>query len=137
MTPVYNFSNSTLPVKDAELGIPSISAYVDEIHEVDMAELQFFAGVALDTGKESNRRIFITKDGKPVYADQKADANHPNSGSIERLGKEPEIYLHKTKNWKTGKNLGTAGDLTPTGKIDRFKPEPSLHGDQTAVPPNR
>lgn len=92
---------------------------------VELAELQIFAGLAIDTGNETYRRAFIDSDGKPV---DPAEAE-------KVMGKPPDILLHGTGNWIAGRNTGalgliSAGQFTPTGKIDPYSPDPSLHGPQ-------
>lgn len=127
---------------DAEWGVGT----KDPVGDVELAELQIFTGVTVDTTQESNRRAFIDKNGKPVAPDQKAENGSDgdkvsDGGSIELLGKRPEILLHTTGNWQKGKNTGTmgqndegeaipSGQFKPSGKILSYKPDPSLHGPQ-------
>ena len=141
------------------LGIPAPARYVEAIYPVEMAELQFFTGVTLDTGDESNRRAFITKAGTPADPLRKPNAPPPiplppgwvppPKGPQELLGKQPEILLHGSGNWIAGKNSGKkiklneigqpvpqpADDLHPTGLIAAYSPDPSLHGAQSPPPP--
>lgn len=124
-----------LPVSGGALGIPASAEWVDSIYKTEFAELQLFTDVHLDTGVTANRRAFVDADGKPVNP---ADAE-------TLLGKKPEVRLHGTANWKQGTNTGPdyvpnpapgpgkpetipdpAKALTPTGRIDAFKPDPAL-----------
>ncbi len=83
---------------------------------VEMAELQIFSGVTLDTSVLENRRAFVTETGTPAAA----------SLASALLGKAPEVYFHGHTNFKNGTNLGTIGAFTPTGTINPFTPGPSL-----------
>lgn len=147
--PEYHWQASPLPMMNGPMGFPASAEYVETVYHCEMAEFQFFAGITLDTGIELNRRAFVDKDGKPVPATKKKDPEDPasTSGSIELLGKEPEILLHGSGNWKKGKNTGTlgfeinsagvpqlipAGQFTPTGGIEKYKPEPHLTETPTA-----
>jgi hypothetical protein len=42
------------------IATPTAAQFIDSVYPVELAELQFFAGVTLDTRIESNRRAFIT-----------------------------------------------------------------------------
>jgi hypothetical protein len=156
-TASYEFTPAKLDM--TRLGIPAVDAYVDHVRNVEMAELQLFTGLALDTGMESNRRAFVSpaedgngdpimgEDGlqvmKPVFADKKGtEENHYSSGSIEYLGREPDILLHGSGKWKKGDNTGRlgvdgtgkpipGGKFKPTGRIITYRPDPTLHGPQT------
>ena len=97
-----------------------------------MAELQIFTGITQDFSRVGSRRAFINSNGMPVPSDKKASSQDPTSGSIESLGREPDILLHKSGNWKTGTNTGRlAFGFNPTGKILSYRPNPSLHGTQS------
>jgi len=136
-TPVPDASGNYTPTpvpSSVPFGIPAVT-YVQDIFPVEMAEFQLFTGVALDTGVEANRRAFVSDDGKPV-APAEAET---------LLGVKPEILLHGTGHWQKGINTGPPGvidpdtgdpipdptkSLTPTGRIDSYTPDPSLHGPQ-------
>jgi hypothetical protein len=122
-----------LPASGGPFGIPASAGWVDSIYKTEFAELQMFTDVHLDTGVTANRRAFVDAVGKPV-APQQAET---------LLGKKPDVLLHGTGNWQTGTNTGPpyvpnpgprppdtipdpAKALTPTGRIDAFKPEPAL-----------
>lgn len=91
------------------------------IEMVELAELQIFCDTTLDTGVVANRRAFIDDEGKPV----------PPDAAEKLMGKKPEVLLHGSGNWIKGINTGSdAAQLTPTGKIIGYSPDPSLHGPQ-------
>jgi hypothetical protein len=93
----------------------------DIVSNVQMAELQIYNNLLLDTSSVANRRFFINDKGKPVNP----------SKNYETLGK-PTVLLHRSTNWKKGKNTGVVEvDFQPSGdNIEKYKPEPSLHGPQ-------
>jgi hypothetical protein len=129
----------TVPSGGGEIGLPAASDYVAGIFRVEMAELQIFTGVTLDTGIESSRRAFVDADGKPVKPTGTA------APAVALLGKRPEVLLHGSKHWQDGYNTGslgadieiatdgsetfkklTSGQFTPVAGIEKFKPEPAL-----------
>jgi len=134
--PVATFEMVTEAIKASgnPLGIPASGQYIDHILPVEMAELQLFTGVTLDTGIEANRRAFIDKNGIPVSPSATDEAPPP---AVKLLGKKPDVLLHDSDNWIAGRNTGAEptdkpGDnLTPTGWIITYQPGPSLHGAQT------
>ena len=142
-SPEYHWTASPIPTEHGPMGLPASAEYVETIYHCEMAEFQLFTGVTLDTGEEKNRRAFVDTDGKPVPPDKKKDPTDPTSrsGSIELLGKRPDVMLHKSSNWKIGKNTGTlgldintdgeetiipSGQFIPIAKIEPYKPEPAL-----------
>lgn len=136
--PTYDYVPSPVPGNGYPLGIPAAPVLVGRIHPVEMAELQIFTGVTLNTADTDKRRAFVDVEGKPVNP---ADAE-------TLLGKKPDVLLHGSGNWIAGRNTGPTlpdpitGDpipdpaeaLTPTGKIVAYKPDPSLGGDQGPSP---
>lgn len=132
--PEYSYLPAAVDMSN--IGLPADDTYVDAIRQCEMAELQVFTGVSLKTGETVNRRAFVDPNGKPVPPTQKKEVDPSTkqvtkeSGSIELLGKEPEILLHKSGNWKKGMNTGTGDQFVPTAKIISYKPDPSLRGDQ-------
>lgn len=94
------------------------------IEKVEMAELQIYAGVVIDTGDESLRRAFIdTKVGSTGL--------YPVKMSIaeEIMGRKADFILHGVGNWKSGKNTGLNqpdDNGEPTGTIKRYKPDPKI-----------
>lgn len=125
--PTYSCSEFTIPLAGHPIGIPASAHHLTHNTGVEMAELQIWANKTLDTGDASMRRLFIDKDGKPV----------PPKKAAEVLGK-PDILLHGSTNWKTGKNTGTIGvdkdgQTKPDGqfshiaKIEKFLPDPKLN----------
>lgn len=154
-----NFAAGPIASADTELGIPAATAYVDSVYPVELAELQFFTGITIDTAIESNRRAFIDPHGKPVPPIQSIDSDgNLVAPPAERLLGKPDILLHGNSNWIKGINTGPefvpdpdspdpdhprmipdpAAALTPTGKIVSYSPDPSLHGAQDVpAPPAR
>ena len=124
------------PLKAFPFGIPAPSVYASSVRQVQMAELQIFTGVTLDTSVEKNRRAFINSRGQPVdplYGLEKARGifgpktpNSTPSPPIKLLGKMPDISLTRAAgNWARGENLGSAKiSLKPTGKIKAVTPDP-------------
>jgi hypothetical protein len=154
----YFYRPSPIPSVGENIGSPADSRYVLKILPVELAELQFFTEVTLDTSNESNRRAFVDADGKPVppvaTPDDPSDPNSPSHTPAERLlGKKPDIVLHGSGNWISGTNTGppfvpdpNSPDpnnpimipdpdfaFTPTGQIIAFSPDPSL-GSPTPPP---
>lgn len=145
--PSYDYQPGHIESAGFPIGIPASEKYVNNVCHVEMAELQMFTDVTLDTNVEKNRRAFISKDGKPVSASQKKQKDEisgkttGDSGSIELLGKRPDVLLHGSGNWIHGSNTGSTGidkdgkkllggQFKPTAKIETYVPEPSLHGPQ-------
>ena len=77
-----------------------------------MAELQIFTGMTLDTSVERNRRAFVDISGVPVKPED----------TETQLGRRPDILLHKTDNWKAGKNTGLLGVIRHEGEADEVIP---------------
>jgi hypothetical protein len=143
--PSYQFDDPQLPTRGAALGVPAASNYVDSIYQVEMAELQIFTDVTVDTKDEGSRRAFIDygDDGKGAL--KPVD---PTKGPIppaeQLLGKKPEILLHTSENWIAGANTGSmgvivdpatgeetqipSGQFQPVGKIKKYTPDPSIAG---------
>jgi hypothetical protein len=119
---------------------------VDANQVVEMAELQIFTGVTLDTGIESNRRAFIDynrdQNGNIIKDDNGKATLIPvdPTSAEELLKKKPEILLHGSDKWIDGENTGTTGfdyavdppqkipegQFQPTGNIAAYTPDPSL-----------
>ena len=136
--PEYEFTPEALPTAGFPVCIPAGEKMVDYNQNIILAELQIWADQSLDVSDESNRRLFIKENdkGELVPASMRKAA--------EKLGK-PHVKLHGTSNWKKGYNTGTLGvriigegtpderkekieegQFTPTGQIDRYKPDPKL-----------
>jgi hypothetical protein len=84
-----------------------------------------FIDSTLDTSVTGNRRIFITDKGKPASMGLAADF----------FGKEPEVKLHGSTNWKKGRNTGSLANDPPdpgvfVGDIKTYRPNPNLNGKQ-------
>jgi hypothetical protein len=116
-----------LPVAGNPIGIPSTPDHIGQVYHCELAELQLFTDVHLDTSVVANRRAFVTAKGKPANPRLAEDL----------LGKRPEILLHGTANWQAGRNTGSwgvdsrgqtipTGQFTPTGRIKPYKPDPKL-----------
>lgn len=144
--PACSYPASAIPSHGAELGIPAATAYAADIKQVEMAELQIFIGVTLDTAVTTNRRAFVDKDGKPVKPTDGATEDDPRGRAEKLLGKKPDILLHGSSDWKIGKNTGTLGIETnidggqtiipqgqfkPVAGIEEYKPEPALEEHPT------
>jgi hypothetical protein len=130
--------------------IPSEASYsggsVEPLQRIELSDLQIFTGVTLDTGSVANRRAFVDANGLPVPPAATAVVVEPGAppslivgGSIELLGKKPEIVLRGSGNWIGGRNTGTlgmdnngvsipSGQFIPTGNIIRYVPDPQLSG---------
>lgn len=142
-TPAGSFSGTIGSLATPKMYVPGSPQYTDggrtvnSVYKVEMAELQIFTGIMLDTSNETNRRAFVTSAGKP---EKPAVAE-------QWLGKRPEVLLHGTANWKQGKNTGSigvemtsdgdeqiipSGQFIPAGTIVKYKPDPSLTEKPTA-----
>lgn len=84
-----------------QIGIPASAAFVDNVYNIEMCELQIFTGVTFDATLEVNRRAFIKADGTPETDYSVAEL---------LLGKSPEIKLIGATNWKVGNNSGSLDD---------------------------
>jgi hypothetical protein len=128
----YKLSSPEVPA--GTIGLPATGKYVDNIKRVEMAELQIWFGKSFDTKEESNRRLFIDSEGKPVKIETKI--------AEDALGK-PDVLLHGSNKWKNGINTGKLAPAAGSGPPDpwfkptpekdgivRWKPDPSLHGPQ-------
>jgi hypothetical protein len=94
----------------------------DANQNIELAELQIFTGITIDTADAASRRLFITKDGKPEL----------DYSEVDRVLGQPKVRLHGSGNWKRGKNTGSLKtDFEPTGKIEKYTPNPSLYGPQS------
>ena len=94
----YHWEASPIPMNGGPMGFPASEEYVETVYHCEMAEFQFFGNIVLNTGSQQDRRLFVDKDGKPV----------PPKEAEKMLGK-PHILLHRTSNWKKGKNTGSVG----------------------------
>lgn len=140
----YTLSDPNIPCQGQPMGLPATTEFVDNIYRVEMAEFQMFTGITLDTSIETNRRAFVDSHGVPVPPTQQKSDIIKTSGSIELLGKKPEILLHGSDDWIAGYNTGTTGikieiidgketttklpggQFTPVAGIEAWTPDPSL-----------
>jgi hypothetical protein len=119
---------------------------INPIAKVELAELQIFNDVVLNTSVEKNRRAFIDyerdAEGNIVRDENgKARLKPVNPGSAEELlHKKPEILLHGSSKWIAGENTGTTGvdyskdppqikldgQFKPTGIIKKYTPDPEI-----------
>ena len=102
----------------APLSLAAQTAVLD--YDVEMAEVQIWSGVTLNTADINSRRLFITADGKPEL----------NYAAVDAILGTPVIRLHGTSGLKRGHNTGSLPNLEPSGKILKYRPNPSLHGKQ-------
>jgi len=145
----YKYPASPLPTNKQPFGIPAAKNVMGRILHVEMAEFLMWTGETIDTGEEDDRRAFIDDDGKPVPPGKKSTPEDDVSGSIEYMGRKPDVMLHKATDWIKGRNTGTtgvddegiiivAGQFEPNDKsppaITSYKPDPSLHGPQSLAP---
>lgn len=117
------FSASGAPLPASPFGIPVASNFQGKMKHIEMAEFQMWTGQTLNTGNTTSRRLFIApkkKSGggealKPVNPKKAKDA----------LG-DPVLLFHRVANWKKGKNTGSGSDFNPSGKIEKYKPDPEI-----------
>jgi hypothetical protein len=119
------------------------TALIAPIEKIELAELQIFSGVTLDTGVEANRRAFIDykrdENGNPIRdEDGKRTLQPVNPKQAEKLlGNKPAVLLHGSTKWQDGKNTGSlgidadgeeipSGQFQPTGEIKKYSPDPSI-----------
>jgi hypothetical protein len=89
-------------------------------YDIEIAEVQIWSGVTLDTSNVGMRRFFVNEKGKPSLKYKDVD---------QALGK-PVVRLHGIRGLKNGHNSGTLQDFEPEGEIEKYKPDPSLFGKQ-------
>jgi hypothetical protein len=125
--PLYDWTASPLPIEKGHVGLPAGAANVDTIYHCELAEFQFFGGLAVDTADSIVRRQFVDNKGKPVNPQQ----------AEQHFGRRPHVLLHGSSNWKKGFNAGSTGvsgtgdvipggQFTPVAGIKSFKPDPSI-----------
>lgn len=76
---------------------------------MEMADLQLFPGVLVDTSDIAIRRLFVTDAGKPAAVSVAAAA----------LG-TPAICLKGANNWRSGVNTGYAGNFEVVGTVNLY-----------------
>lgn len=119
------------------------SVSIAPIDKVELAELQVFTGVTLDTSNQINRRAFIDferdENGNPIRDENGKTHLKPvdPKKAEELLGKRPDILLHGSTKWQDGKNTGSIGidadgeeipigQFHPTGEIKKYLPDPEI-----------
>jgi hypothetical protein len=123
--PSYQYTPAALSLHDWPFAFPASARYLNAIRHVEMGEGLYFTDVIGDLSDLDLRRAIINEDGKPA----------PMKALAEFIGKDPEVKLHGSANWKKGRNTGTLAlsppeDGTFVGRIKTYKPNPSLRGDQ-------
>jgi hypothetical protein len=123
--PRYSYSPANVPFDGGIFGFPAASAYVANVHHVEMGEFQMYLGASLDTGKIDNRRAFITSNGTPASI----------SAATKLIGKKADVLLHGAGNWKKGRDTGTLAsrplsDGVHVGDIKTYRPNPNLNKNQ-------
>ena len=127
----YRFSPQPLVGSPLYLPAPGTAT-----RKVQMAELQIFTGVTLDTSVEKNRRAFINAKGQPVdeaYGVAKYRGIYgpktPNvtpAAPIKLLGRRPDVAIVRSaRNWMNGFDFNKTS-FRPHGKIRPVKPDPVL-----------
>jgi hypothetical protein len=108
------FSAGNLPMTPFNFpGHPELTEY--NYHIIN-GPTQVFIGDVVDTSDYVVRRLFIDDNGEPTDPSVAADY----------FGRNPEIHFNTATDWKTGTNVGTAGDFTPVGTILKTGPNPKL-----------
>lgn len=124
----YSLGSPKVPT--GVIGIPATSAYVSAIHRVEMAELQIWFGQTLNTGVESNRRVFLDykrdSSGRVLPDKQGKITLQPvDPKKAQQLLGPPDVLLHGSGKWIKGDNTGKLGNFDPTGTIKKYTPDPS------------
>jgi hypothetical protein len=136
--PSYRYEPGVIKTQGHPIGVPSTESWgINEVpvsvQHCEMAELQIFTGITLDTSDEKKRRMFLApkeEGGVALYPVNPQD-------TAELLKRQPTILLHGAGNWQKGKNTGTSGmdndgelikegQFVPTGEIKKYKPDPSI-----------
>jgi len=118
--PAYNYAPGNIRAAGYPIGLPATADYASKIRNVEMGEFKMWVGKTLNTANTNARRLFVDSKGKPVNPKVAAKV----------LGK-PTVLFHGSDNWIKGKNTGTSGLFDPTLPIERYLPDPSLHGPQS------
>jgi hypothetical protein len=131
------------------LSIPGLPDYQSgdgrqmPVHHIEMAEMQIFMNMTMDTSIKSNRRAFIeVTEGSTDEPDEPHTLKPVKPEKTEELlHRRPDILLHRVSNWKEGKNTGSlglkrvdgqpdeilpGGQFEPTGTILKYTPDPSI-----------
>ena len=95
LSPPRAYSISSDIPSGFSVGVPSTAKYTDVIRQVQMAELQIFTGVTLDTSVEKNRRAFINAKGHADIAKKRridADGNLAKTVVIVPREQQPRLF---------------------------------------------
>jgi hypothetical protein len=121
-------------------GPGAVTEPVRPIKRVEMADLQIFAGVTMDTGDVNNRRAFIAEEIKENRPTGFLIPANPEAAR-DLMRKRPEVLLRGQGNWIEGKNTGSlgmeigtdgqgeiipSGQFTKTGTIVKYEPDPKI-----------
>lgn len=107
---IITVSNSVISSNGNPVGIPASAAFVDNVHDIVIAQVQMFTGIDADATSEDIRRLFVKADGTPENPSVAAAA----------LGVAPKILMDRPNDFKIGRNTGTIGNFTPTGTITPY-----------------
>jgi hypothetical protein len=109
--PAVTTTVSGIPTNPFSVPAPAtislISGSDTPVLKVQVADLQVFTGIALDTSVVENRRAFITSGGRPASP----------ALAAALMDKQPEIRFQTVNDWQVGNNRGTDGDFAATGTI--------------------
>jgi hypothetical protein len=141
----YNATMGELPA--TEIYVPGSPNYTDggrtvnSVYHCEMAELQIFSNLLLDTSDKTKRRAFLAPRDETDAASQLIPVRPEKTAEI--LGTKPDIMLHGSGKWIKGANTGTSGigpppesiekpggQFTRTGMIRRYKPDPAIDPEE-------
>lgn len=111
-------TNDTLDYTLADSGVGGLPDGTAKVNGC-LAEVYFASGQYLDFSSSTNRRLFISAGGKPVYLGQ--------DGSLP-TGTAPIVYLHLGLDQAVstlGTNYGSGGNYTITGTLTAGSSSPS------------
>jgi hypothetical protein len=115
------FSYSPAAFAPGKVSFPAPAPFVTMDKHIELGECQIFTDVTVDTALMSVRRAFVTDSGTPA----------PLKKARDLLGKDPEVLVHGSANWKSATNTGSlagpdGSDGTVVGRIEKFRPNPKL-----------
>lgn len=135
-----SFSYAPSPVDMSLIGIPSTNVYVDQIRKVELAELQVFTNVVVDTYYEKRRQAFIDyppgvepkylkdAEGKPILDPSTAEPTRDAKGRpvIDSETGRPVPDMATAKPHKDPRGMAPA-PLSRAASLLKKKPEVLLH----------
>jgi hypothetical protein len=115
------FRYSPAAFAPGKVSFPAPSPFLTMDKHIELGECQIFTDVTVDTAFMSVRRAFVTDSGTPA----------PLKKARDLLGKDPEVLVHGSANWKSATNTGSlagpdGSDGTVVGRIEKFRPNPKL-----------